>query len=97
MTSPGPTSPSRPSGATAPTVRRLRVVGNSGAGKTTFASSLAARLGNLLRRAPEENIVLWAWTQHDAYRERYAALAASGLRVVRLTTPPAARRWLRSR
>src|SRR5690606_8241840 len=36
------------------------------------------RLTNLLRRDPEENIVLWAWTEHGAYRERYAALAASG-------------------
>jgi len=52
------------------------------------------RLGNLLRRDPQENIVAWAWTQHDAYREQYAALARSDPRVIRVTSPRAARRWL---
>jgi hypothetical protein len=37
---------------------------------------------------------MWAWTQHDTYRERYAALARRDPRVVRLTSPRAARRWL---
>lgn len=27
---------------------------------------------NLIRRDPEANILLWAWRNHDAYRERYA-------------------------
>ncbi len=54
------------------------------------------RLANLLRRDPDENIVLWAWTEHDAYRDRYAALAASGAPVVRLASPREARRWLAS-
>ncbi len=52
------------------------------------------RLTNLLRRDPEQNIVRWSWTQHDAYRERYRELAASAPRVVRLATPRAADRWL---
>ncbi|WP_136520507.1 MULTISPECIES: toxin [Cellulomonas] len=55
------------------------------------------RLGNLLRRDPEENIVRWSWTMHDAYRERYAALAASGTtRVVRLRSPREAAALLRA-
>lgn len=49
----------------------------------------------LLRTDPEENIVLWSWTQHDAYRDRYRRLSASGtVPVVRLATPRAARSWL---
>ena len=53
------------------------------------------RWGSLLRREPEENIVLWAWTQHDAYRDRYLGLMAEGtVPVVRLSSPRAARRWL---
>ncbi|WP_454051621.1 toxin [Cellulomonas sp. Marseille-Q8402] len=50
---------------------------------------------NLLRRDPEENIVLWAWTSHAGNRERYLREAAAGeVPVVRLRTPRAARRWL---
>ncbi|MCL1872083.1 MAG: toxin [Promicromonosporaceae bacterium] len=52
------------------------------------------RLGNLLRRDPEQNIVRWSWTEHHNYRARYAALAAQDARIVRLTTPAAAARWL---
>lgn len=52
------------------------------------------RLGRLLDRDPEENIVLWSWTEHEAYRTRYSALAAAGAPVVRLRGPRAARRWL---
>jgi adenylate kinase family enzyme len=52
-------------------------------------------LRSLLRRDPEQNIVLWSWTQHAAYRERYTAVAAAGqVPVVRLRSPRAARRWL---
>jgi len=52
-------------------------------------------LASLLRTDPEENIVLWSWTEHAAYRERYRRLAATGtVPVVRLRTPRAARRWL---
>lgn len=54
-------------------------------------------LTSLLRTDPEQNIVLWAWTEHAAYRERYRRLAASGeVPVVRLPSPRAARRWLAS-
>lgn len=52
------------------------------------------RLSSLLRRDPDENVVLWSWTQHEAYRSRYAALARSGAPVVRLAGPKEARRWL---
>lgn len=53
------------------------------------------RLRNLLRRDPEENIVLWAWTRHGTYHERYGALHASGrVPVIRLRHPREAQRWL---
>lgn len=52
------------------------------------------RLGNLLRRDPDQNVVLWSWTQHGRYRETYAALAASDARVVRLAGPREADAWL---
>ena len=52
-------------------------------------------LRDLVRRDPEDNIVLWAWTSYARVRERYAALAdRPGARVVQLTSPRAARRWL---
>ncbi|RMI14107.1 toxin [Cellulomonas triticagri] len=52
-------------------------------------------LRNLLRRDPEENIVLWAWTSHGPNRDQLTADAARGdVPVVRLRTPGAARRWL---
>jgi len=51
-------------------------------------------LANLVRRNPEDNIVLWAWTQHGPYRAKYAALAREDARVVRLGSPRAARAWL---
>lgn len=53
-------------------------------------------LASLLRRRPDENIVLWAWTEHERYRAHYAALAASGAQVLRLRTPREARLWLES-
>lgn len=52
-------------------------------------------LRSLARREPEDNIVLWAWTNHDVYREQYRREAASGeVPVVRLRHPREARRWL---
>lgn len=30
-------------------------------------------LSNFTRLAPEENIIVWAWTRHHEYRRRYAA------------------------
>ena len=52
------------------------------------------RPANLLKRSPEDNIIRWSWTQHFAYRERYARLAAEDPRVIRLRTPREARRFL---
>lgn len=53
-------------------------------------------LRHLRRRDPQENIVLWAWTQHPVVTRRYAARAQEpGSRVVRLRSPRRARRWLR--
>lgn len=63
-------------------------------GRTTYHGNRES-VRALLRTDPEENIVLWAWTQHHAYRDRYLSLSASGtVPVVRLATPRAARRWL---
>ncbi len=47
---------------------------------------------------PEQNIMLWAWTRHDQYRQRYehAAAAATAADWVRLRTPTEAERWLRT-
>jgi adenylate kinase family enzyme len=53
---------------------------------------------NLINRDPEENIVLWAWTQHAQYRAQYASAAADPanrhLTWVRLTSPRRQREWL---
>lgn len=47
-------------------------------------------LRNLFRRDPAESIIRWAWTQHHAYRTRYAALAEgpewAHIRFVRVTS-----------
>ena len=51
------------------------------------------RLTNLLRRDPDRNIVLWAWTEHEGCRARYGTRSARRP-VLRLTTPRAARTWL---
>jgi adenylate kinase family enzyme len=46
---------------------------------------------------PNENIILWSWTQHRRYRTRYAAASdAEPSRWVRLRTPAQAETWLRS-
>jgi adenylate kinase family enzyme len=54
------------------------------------------RLSSLLRRSPEDNIVLWAWTQHERYRRDYATASAAdvGAEWVRLRGPREAERWL---
>ncbi len=31
------------------------------------------RFANLFKTDPEENIILWSWTQHDEYRKQYLA------------------------
>jgi adenylate kinase family enzyme len=52
-------------------------------------------LRSLVRREPDQNILLWSWTQHSAYREQYRRVAAAAtVPVVRLASPRAARRWL---
>ena len=54
------------------------------------------RWRNLVSRDPRENIVLWSWTQHEAYRRRYEELLAEpdGAACVRLRHPREAERWL---
>jgi adenylate kinase family enzyme len=46
---------------------------------------------NLLRLDPQESILAWAWTNHHAYRDRYASAradpASEHLSFVRLRTP----------
>ncbi|WP_456844025.1 toxin [Cellulomonas sp. P5_C6] len=52
-------------------------------------------LRNLLSRDPDQNVVLWSWTQHEPYRLRYEELAQrSPIPVVRLRSPREAHRWL---
>ncbi|MEZ0449140.1 toxin [Cellulomonas sp. ICMP 17802] len=52
-------------------------------------------LRSLLRRDPDQNVVLWSWTQHEPYRLRYEQLAReSAIPVVRLRSPREAQRWL---
>ena len=34
------------------------------------------RWGNLINRDPEVNIILWAWTHHDAHRARYEGFSS---------------------
>ena len=56
------------------------------------------RFGNLFKREPEENIILWSWTQHVKYRQQYLDAAANPandhLTWVRITSPRQQRRWL---
>ena len=58
------------------------------------------RFRNLFETDPEENIILWSWTQHDKYRARYGAARADPanghLNWVRITSPGQQRRWLKS-
>lgn len=58
------------------------------------------RFGNLFKTQPEENIILWSWTQHRKYRRQYAEAAAdpahSHITWVRVTSPRQQRSWLSS-
>ncbi|WP_273651619.1 toxin [Cellulomonas fimi] len=55
------------------------------------------RLRNLLRRDPDENVVLWSWTQHARYRAQYGALHDAGdVAMIRLRHPRETQRWLES-
>ena len=55
------------------------------------------RWRNLVDRDPHQNIVLWSWTQHDAYASRFARESAADgeARWVRLRHPRETERWLR--
>lgn len=56
------------------------------------------RFGNLFKTAPEENIILWSWTQHEKYRQQYLDAKDDAtnahLNWVHLTTRNEARDWL---
>lgn len=54
------------------------------------------RLGNILRRDPERNIVRWAWTNHPITRSRMLARIAAGEEIVRLRGRPEIEEWLAS-
>jgi adenylate kinase family enzyme len=55
---------------------------------------------NLYRRDPMENIIVWTWTRHASTREELETVAGDGtwshLRVHRLRSPRAVRRFLRT-
>lgn len=57
-------------------------------------------LGNFFRLKPEESIIMWAWSRHHAYRERYLTAAAdpanAHLEFVRLGTPAEVAAFLQS-
>lgn len=54
------------------------------------------RWSSLVKRRPEENIVLWSLTQHANYQRRYEAASGSdaAARWVRLRSPNETERWL---
>jgi adenylate kinase family enzyme len=56
------------------------------------------RFANLFKTDPEENIILWSWTQHGNYRARYAAAMGDPVNAhldwVRISSPRHQREWL---
>ena len=58
------------------------------------------RFANLIKTAPEDNIVLWAWTQYHPLRKRYEEWTSdprfAHLDVIRLRRPGEVETWLRS-
>lgn len=56
------------------------------------------RFRNLFNKTPEDNIILWSWTQHEKYRQQYLAAsedpANSHLEWVRLTSTSEVRAWM---
>jgi len=55
------------------------------------------RFANLFKTEPEENIILWAWTQHHDYHEKYLEAmneAAPHADWVQLTSPRDVANWL---
>ena len=70
------------------------------AGRAELWNGNRERWRNVFSWDPEQSIISWAWHKHGPQRERYAALMADSgyghLRFVRLTSPGAVRRFLRS-
>jgi adenylate kinase family enzyme len=70
------------------------------AGRAELWNGNRERWRNLFTWDPEESVISWAWHKHGPQRERYAAAMADPanghLRFVRLTSPAAVRRFLRS-
>jgi len=70
------------------------------AGRAELWNGNRERWRNLFTLDVQESVIAWAWQTHGSRRERYAAAladpSASHLRVVRLRSPRAARRFLRS-
>jgi adenylate kinase family enzyme len=70
------------------------------AGRTELWNGNRERWRNLFTWDKEESVIAWAWQTHASRRERYAGLLAdpanARLRFVRLTSPGAVRRFLRS-
>jgi adenylate kinase family enzyme len=58
------------------------------------------RFSSLLRTQPEDNIILWSWTQHEKYHQQYLAASEdptnSHLNWVRLESRRAVREWVRT-
>lgn len=55
------------------------------------------QLSSLLKRDPDQNIVLWAWRTHGRRAQQYAERAAApDSDVVRLRSPREAERWVRA-
>jgi adenylate kinase family enzyme len=70
------------------------------AGRAKLWNGNRERWGNLFTWDQHESVISWAWHTYGSRRERYAALLADPayghLRVIRLTSPRAARRFLRA-
>jgi len=70
------------------------------AGRAELWNGNRERWRNFFTLDVQESVIAWAWQTHGSRRERYAAAladpSASHLRVVRLRSPRAARRFLRS-
>jgi adenylate kinase family enzyme len=75
------------------TIRRV-------AGRVELWNGNRERWRNFFTLDVQESVIAWAWHTHDSRRERYATQLAdpalSHLRVVRLRSPRAVRRFLRA-
>jgi len=70
------------------------------AGRVELWNGNRERWRNLLALNKEESVIAWAWQMHDSNRVKFEAAIAdpenSHLRFIRLTSPGAVRRFLRS-